>query len=321
MSTSANIRHLRATKGMTQEQLAMLVGVSRQAIAKWEAGGTYPETEKLIRLSQIFECSLDDIVTGDLTSRPIEAAAPAPGAPQDSCGYDQAMRSFALRLACGVAIILLAIGVGLLLEGFAGPIVAEGVICLAFVLAGVAAGVAVIVPACIRRQAFNREHPFVEDFYTADDRASAGKLLGWGIGGGVALILAGVLLCELLESWKNFVGAGTLLVCIGLGVWLLIYAAVMHGRINVEEYNLEIAESMSYQAIDEVIDPVLREQMRLHKRRNALSGTLCSICILVATIVGLILLFSDNEYFWLSWAIGGISCGIVAAVVELAVKE
>ena len=169
MSTSANIRHLRATKGMTQEQLAMIVGVSRQAIAKWEAGGTYPETEKLIRLSQIFECSLDDIITGDLTTRPIEAAAPAPSAPQDICGYDQAMRSFAMRLACGVAIILLAIGVGLLLEGFVGPIVAEGVICLAFVLAGVAAGVAVIVPACIRRQAFNREHPFVEDFYTIDD--------------------------------------------------------------------------------------------------------------------------------------------------------
>lgn len=95
----------------------------------------------------------------------------------------------------------------------------------------------------------------------------------------------------------------------------------MHGRLNVESYNLEIAESMSYQAIDEVIDPVLREQMRLHKRRNALSGTLCSICILVATIVGLILLFSDNEYFWLSWAIGGISCGIVAAIVELAIKK
>ena len=115
MSTSANIRHLRATKGMTQEQLAMIVGVSRQAIAKWEAGGTYPETEKLIRLSQIFECSLDDIITGDLTTRPIEAAAPAPGSPQDICGYDQAMRRFAMRLACGVAIILLAIGVGLLL--------------------------------------------------------------------------------------------------------------------------------------------------------------------------------------------------------------
>lgn len=180
MSTSANIRHLRATKSMTQEQLAMLVGVSRQAIAKWEAGGTYPETEKLIRLSQIFECSLDDIITGDLTSRPIEAAAPAPGSPQDICGYDQAMRSFAMRLACGAAIILLAIGVGLLLESFVGPIVTEGVICLAFALAGVAAGVAVIVPACIRRQTFNREHPFVEDFYTTDDRAGAGKLLGWG---------------------------------------------------------------------------------------------------------------------------------------------
>lgn len=78
---------------MTQEQLALLVGVSRQAVAKWETAGSYPETEKLIRLSQIFECTLDELVSGDLTGRPFEAGGAPAADPQDICGYDQAMRA------------------------------------------------------------------------------------------------------------------------------------------------------------------------------------------------------------------------------------
>ena len=54
---------------------------------------------------------------------------------------------------------------------------------------------------------------------------------------------------------------------------------------------------------------------------NFVDRTNNELWLLVAAIGGLMLLFSDNEYFWLSWAIGGISCGIVAAIVELAIKE
>ena len=231
------------------------------------------------------------------------------------------MRAFAVRLASGVGAIVGGIGVAFLLEALAGPVVTEGFIAVAFVLAAVTAGVALIVPACIRRSAFNREHPFVEDFYTAQDRDAAGRLLGWGIGGGVALILAGVVLDVFLDGWNEYVGTAALLLAIGVGVWLIVYTGVMHARTDVDAYNLEIAEKMSYQEIDEVADPALRGQLRLHKRRGALTGTLCSICILLASIVGLILLFSGNDYFWLSWAIGGISCGIASAAVELAGRE
>ncbi len=36
-----------------------MLGVSRQAISKWESDATYPETDKLIRMSELFDCSLD----------------------------------------------------------------------------------------------------------------------------------------------------------------------------------------------------------------------------------------------------------------------
>lgn len=62
--------HLRATRNMTQEQLAMLLGVSRQSVTKWEAEKSYPEMDKLIKICQLFGCTLDDLVTDDPTQRP-----------------------------------------------------------------------------------------------------------------------------------------------------------------------------------------------------------------------------------------------------------
>lgn len=62
MSFRDNLQHLRATRNMTQEQLAMLLGVSRQSVTKWEAEKSYPEMDKLIKICQLFECSLDDLV-------------------------------------------------------------------------------------------------------------------------------------------------------------------------------------------------------------------------------------------------------------------
>ena len=79
MSFRDNLQHLRATRNMTQEQLAMLLGVSRQSVTKWEAEKSYPEMDKLLKLCQIFECSLDDLVQGDLTGRePDPATATVP---------------------------------------------------------------------------------------------------------------------------------------------------------------------------------------------------------------------------------------------------
>ncbi|MGN1234585.1 MAG: helix-turn-helix domain-containing protein [Christensenellaceae bacterium] len=55
----------RKQAGYTQEQLAELLGVSRQAVGKWETDLAFPETEKLIRLSELYACSLDELVKGE----------------------------------------------------------------------------------------------------------------------------------------------------------------------------------------------------------------------------------------------------------------
>ena len=56
-----NLIQLRKYKQFTQENLAEKIGVTRQAIAKWEAGETMPDLEKSRLLAEAFEVSLDDL--------------------------------------------------------------------------------------------------------------------------------------------------------------------------------------------------------------------------------------------------------------------
>ena len=52
----------RKQKGLSQEQLGDLIGVTRQTVSKWELGETTPEMDKLIQLSKLFEVSIDELV-------------------------------------------------------------------------------------------------------------------------------------------------------------------------------------------------------------------------------------------------------------------
>ena len=56
-----NLITLRKMKNMTQEDIADIVGVSRQSVAKWETGETVPDLDKCKKLAEIFEVSLDDL--------------------------------------------------------------------------------------------------------------------------------------------------------------------------------------------------------------------------------------------------------------------
>ncbi|MBQ9987282.1 MAG: helix-turn-helix transcriptional regulator, partial [Erysipelotrichales bacterium] len=62
MSFGENLRMIRKEKGLSQEDLAELLEVSRQAISKWEMDMGYPEVEKLLILANTLHVSLDDLM-------------------------------------------------------------------------------------------------------------------------------------------------------------------------------------------------------------------------------------------------------------------
>lgn len=62
MKFQDKVQILRKEKGMSQEKLAEKIGVSRQAVAKWEVGQSYPDVDKLIILSDLFRISIDKLI-------------------------------------------------------------------------------------------------------------------------------------------------------------------------------------------------------------------------------------------------------------------
>lgn len=72
MSIGERITGLRKQKDLSQGQLAALMGVSRQAISKWENDQTSPDTMNLIKLSEVFDTDIEYLATGQVKVDPSE---------------------------------------------------------------------------------------------------------------------------------------------------------------------------------------------------------------------------------------------------------
>lgn len=69
MTLGEKIAKQRKELNYTQEQLADILGVSRQSISKWESDIAYPETDKLIELGKLFDCSMDYLLKEDVIEK------------------------------------------------------------------------------------------------------------------------------------------------------------------------------------------------------------------------------------------------------------
>ena len=69
MSFAENLKQLRKSKQLSQEDLAEILDVSRQAVSKWEQGIGYPEVEKLLLLSSKLNISLDSLMDTEITQK------------------------------------------------------------------------------------------------------------------------------------------------------------------------------------------------------------------------------------------------------------
>ena len=72
------LRTLRKKQGLSQEQLAEALDVSRQSVSKWESGTCLPEPDKLVAISRYFKVSLDSLLTDAPEAPPFPAPEPAP---------------------------------------------------------------------------------------------------------------------------------------------------------------------------------------------------------------------------------------------------
>lgn len=66
MELGGQIRKYREGMGLSQEELAEKIFVTRQSVSNWENGRTYPDLQSLLRLSELFGLSLDELIKGDI---------------------------------------------------------------------------------------------------------------------------------------------------------------------------------------------------------------------------------------------------------------
>lgn len=65
MTTGEKLQNLRKENNYTQEELADILGVSRQSVSKWESDVAFPETDKLITLAKLYHCTVDYLLNTD----------------------------------------------------------------------------------------------------------------------------------------------------------------------------------------------------------------------------------------------------------------
>lgn len=134
MELSNNIGRLRGERGMSQEELAAKLGVSRQSVSKWETGAATPELEKVAALAELFGVSLDELVLG-VEGTEKDTTPEGGGAERAQGTYAAPHRRFVAGVAllctgAALAILLFLLGGGLWGLVYASPLLLCGLVCL-----------------------------------------------------------------------------------------------------------------------------------------------------------------------------------------------
>lgn len=133
MELAGNIYRLRTARGMSQEELAAALGVSRQSVSKWETGAATPELDKVAALAALFGVTMDELVLGEARTA---QETPAEGESEGAVNCFPPRRRYiaAVALLCtgaALAAVLFLLGAGLIWPViFTSPLWLCGLVCL-----------------------------------------------------------------------------------------------------------------------------------------------------------------------------------------------
>ncbi|MBQ4546361.1 MAG: helix-turn-helix domain-containing protein [Oscillospiraceae bacterium] len=133
MTIGEKIYKLRTEKNLSQGDLAEILEVSRQSISKWENGGATPDLDKIIKLSEVFGITIDELVKNEEVSAPAEEKAPQIIIKKESSFPPRKIiGTVLLSLSLIVTVVLLAAGGGIAGLVLSSPLILCGIICFIF---------------------------------------------------------------------------------------------------------------------------------------------------------------------------------------------
>ena len=292
MAFSDNLQFIRAQAGVTQEQLAEQLDVSRQSVSKWESGASFPEMDTLLRICDLYDVNMDTLLRGSVEESRVS----------DTVRYDDHMNHFSLQIALSVFAIIAGVALMILLSALG----LSEMLAVALFMLILTMSVVVMVAGGIQHDNFRKKHPVIQDFYTEEEKDAFHQKFVWYIAGGVGAILFGVVLLVGVfaflpekEPYESFAAAVFMLLVAG-AVFSFIYGGIQEDKYKIWKYNR-----------DNNPDPE-------SKRRLDLIGAACGVIMLLATAVYVGLGLTRNAWgtAWWLFAVGGILCGVVSVALN-----
>ena len=292
MAFPENLQFIRAQAGVTQEQLAEQLSVSRQSVSKWEGGQSFPEMDTLLRICDLYDVNLDTLLRGSVEEASVE----------DTARYDRFMTRFARRMALAIGGIIAGAGLCGLLEAWRVSEMLTG----AALLLVVTVCVVVLVATGIQYENFRKRYPVIADFYSQEEKDAFHQKFVWYVTGGVGAILFGVTLLTLFfsvfpeqEPYESY-GASLFLLIIAGAVATFVYAGINDEKYKIWKYNRDN-------------NPTPEAKRRL----NLISTIQAAMMTLVTAVyVGLGLSMNLWRTTWWIFAVGGILCCVVSIVLN-----
>lgn len=302
MSLGENLQFLRKKQNITQEQLAEMLEVSRQSVSKWESDTTYPEMDKLLQMSNMFHCTLDDLTQKDISAQYVE----------DKSHYDEHKNSFSKKVTAGVSLILSGLTVMMFMEGiFPQTEMFEiwgGIVFFIFL----AIAVAVFIVAGMQDDYFEKKYPFIENFYTKEEQEEFHKKYTVLVATGVVLIFIGLIIVMGLESIfsdsividenidLDVMTAAVFFLFLTIAVGLFVYAGTQEEKYDIDRYN------------------AMHDKNSTLYKKSCKKRAVCAIIMLTATIVFLLLGFIANlwKFAPVTYGVGGLLCAISAIIIN-----
>lgn len=296
MSFGENLRFLRTESGMTQEQFAEKLEVTRQSVSKWESDSGFPELDKILQISQMFGCDLDTLLQGSVCEKKRT----------DTAGYDRHMNRRTRMISVGVTLCIL---------GVAGGAMLDALMSTRYDLAGLALfalvipGVLILVLSGIWHSQYRQEHPRIEPFYDQTTINAARRRFPIFVVCGIGVLLSALLIWIGGEYCIGELSDGVGLAAVAVGVGILTY-----GGLDASKYQVEQSYNQAIQ------DEIQAEKQSGNER----TGRCCAVIMMAATIIFVLYLFLGNgngrsDVGRVAAAIyitAGLLCGMVSVWLE-----
>lgn len=256
MDFSEKLRTLRKQHGLSQEELAHRLGVSRQAVSKWETGQGFPDTDKLLVLSNMFAVSLDYLLKNGDVGETVHTDSRYFVSPDLAGEYFAFKKKRGYQIAIGVALLVFSLSFTLF---FSGPL---GVVLFLLVAA---LGLAVLVMLAfqpdrmrffeLERRPLAFDPGFLQRFQ--DDFAAEQRRCGLKIALAVFLIILSFTLAFIIDEGgygDQYLGVMPMVWALAVGLIIAAGTTIGAGHVilnnpdHVEEVEEEERQSWIYAA-------------------------------------------------------------------------